>query len=473
MAAGRLRFLGEEEIEKVHLTSIRILQETGVSVRSDLVRKSLAGYGASESTDGKRVLISEDMVDSALSSAPRSFVLAGREPDRDLRIPSGRKEPYVANGGEGVYVKDLVTGERRTSSGKDLEHFANLVDRLPQVDFLWPMVGAVEQPPDLKEVIELKLCLNSTSKHIQIGAITASQAEKMVDIASVVLGGRDELVERPIFSVVQCPISPLTFEKGLVEAQAVFAKAGVPVVAMTAAVAGLTSPVTIAGTIAQINAENLASLVISQASQEGAPFVYSSDSSPGDLSTGSIDYGALETPLFRTAASQMADRYGLPKMVAGLGIENMSVALENIWEGAHMMMNQALVGSDLASGFGGIDQAAGASFEQLLVDAWIWDVARQFVRDISFDDESIAYDTIRQAALDKDFLGKRHTMSNFKEASAAVTRPAASMKERQTRSTRGALVARAREEVKKLLDAPANRLLSAQENARIDDVISA
>jgi len=75
--------------------------------------------------------------------------------------------------------------------------------------------------------------------------------------------------------------------------------------------------------------------------------------------------------------------------------------------------------------------------------------------------------------LDKDFLGKRHTMSNFKEASAAVTRPAASMKERQTRSTRGALVARAREEVKKLLDAPANRLLSAQENARIDDVISA
>ncbi|HUS56991.1 MAG TPA: trimethylamine methyltransferase family protein, partial [Thermoplasmata archaeon] len=79
MAAGRLRFLGEEEIEKVHLTSIRILQETGVSVRSDLVRKSLAGYGASESTDGKRVLISEDMVDSALSSAPRSFVLAGRE----------------------------------------------------------------------------------------------------------------------------------------------------------------------------------------------------------------------------------------------------------------------------------------------------------------------------------------------------------------------------------------------------------
>jgi trimethylamine--corrinoid protein Co-methyltransferase len=464
--------MGEEEIERIHRTSLRILAEVGISVHSDDVRRSLMDYGASASADGRRVLISEDVVGSALSSAPRSLLLAGRVPDHDLRIPSGTRGPYVANGGEGVYVRDLVTGEQRPSSAEDLSRFANLVDRLPQVDFFWPMVGAIEQPPHVKEVMEFKVCLDSTSKHIQIGAISATQAEKMVAIGSAVLGGPEELAKRPVFSVVQCPISPLTFEKGLVEAQAVFARAGVPVIAMSASVAGLSSPVTIAGTLAQINAENMASLVISQASQEGAPFVYGSDSSPGDLTTGSIDYGALESPLFRAAAGQMADRYSLPKMVAGIGIENMSLPLGNLWEGVHFMMTQGLVDSDLASGFGGIDQASGASLEQLLLDAWIWDVAKQLVREIDFDDTAIAYETIKQASLDKDFLGKRHTMSNFKKASAAVTHPAATMKERLRRSERGALLRRAKEEVGRILSAPPNRLLSGQESAEIDEIIS-
>ncbi len=469
MAAGRLKFMGDEEVDRLHETSMRILAEVGVSIHSDEVRKELVGYGATENRG--RLLISEDLVRSALSSAPKSLLLAGRVPEHDLRIPRQTGGPYVANGGEGVYVKDLVTGEQRPSSGEDLVRFANLVDRLPQVDYLWPMVGAIEQPPEIKEVAELRMCLDSTSKHIQIGAISATQAKKMVAIASEVVGGYEELAERPIFSVVQCPISPLTFEKGLVEAQAVFARAGIPVVAMSASVAGLTSPVTIAGTVAQINAENLASLVISQASKEGAPFVYSSDSSPGDLTTGSIDYGALETPLFRAAAGQMADRYDLPKMVAGIGIENMSLALGNLWDGAHVMMTQGLVGSDLASGFGGIDQASGASFEQLILEAWIWDVARQFSRDIDIDDRTIAYETIQQAALDNNFLGKRHTMSSFKEASAAVTRPAASLKERLAESTRGALVRKARDEAHRMLGAAPNHLLSSETAERIDAII--
>ena len=361
MAKARMRFLDNAEIDRLHTSALRLLDEVGVLIHSKSVSDMLEHSGARKSKDGSRILIPEDVVRESLSSAPKSVLLAAPDAAKDIRVPAADGRVFVANGGVGIQMVDLVTGDRRPSTSDDLKNFAILVDALPQIDFFWPMVGALEQPAHMKEEVELKISLEWTDKHVQLGAITAEQARKMVRMASVLTNGEDGLAKRPIMSSVQCPISPLTFEKGLAEAQVEFARAAVPIVAMSASVAGLTSPVTISGTVAQITAENLASLVISQVARKGAPFIFSSDSSPGDLKTGSIDYGALETPLFRAAAGQMAEHYGLPKMVTGLGLENLSTTIGNIWEGVHYMSVYALVESDLASGFGGIDQAVSAS----------------------------------------------------------------------------------------------------------------
>ena len=291
-------------------------------------------------------------------------------------------------------------------------------------------------------------------------------------MASVLTDGEDNLAKRPIMSSVQCPISPLTFEKGLVEAQVEFARAGIPVVAMTASVAGLTSPVTISGTIAQITAENLASLVISQAAQKGAPFVFSSDSSPGDLTTGSIDYGALENPLFRAAAGQVAERYGLPKMVTGLGLENLSTTIGNIWEGVHHMTIYSLVQSDLASGFGGLDQAVGASYEQLVLDAWIWEAAREFTRVFDFGDDAISFDTIRSAGLDGNFLGKRHTSLMFRKESTATRIAGCTVAERLKAASRNGALSKAHKEASRILQKPHEPKIDADQAAAIEKIMN-
>jgi len=466
MARGKLEFLSSEEIRRIHETAVKVLEQVGVMVNSRPVTKLLLDNGCTQSKDGLRVLVPENVVKSALARAPKSMMLASRDGKHDMRIPS--EKLYATNGGEGVSVRDLVTGERHTPTMEDVRNFFVLSEELPQTDFCWPMVGALDCTPHLKGFIEMKIGYESTHKHIQSAAANVEEARNLQKLATILTGGQEKFAKRPIWSAVQCPISPLIFEESLVEAQVELAKFGVPVVSMSAAVAGMTSPVTIAGTIAQITAENLASLVITQTSSKGAPWIFSSDSVPGNLKTGSIDYGALEANLMRSAAGQMGRFYGLPTMVAGLGIEEQSTLLGRARDGVSTIVVQALVSSDLGSGFGGLEEASGASYEQLVADAWIWELAKEFIRSFSADETAISFETIREAGIDGNFLGKRHTLGRFKQESAGVTKPEATMSGMCESEPRGTLIKKAKEEATRILQAQREPAVTKDEADEMD-----
>lgn len=470
MAKGKLEFLSDEEIERIHLISLRILDEIGIKVHSESACELLESVGCIRSKDGRRVLIPESVVKSAISDAPKEILLVARDSKLDLQLPSDNGI-YASDGGEGVYVKDLLTGESHPSTLRDVRDFSILVDEFPQVDFGWGMVGALDQPAHLKELMELRTYMEFSAKHIQSGALSSASAEMQIEFGSLIAGGEKEFRKRPIFSVIECPISPLTFEAGLIEAQITFSRAGIPLVAMSASIAGLTSPVTLAGTLAQVNAENLASLVISQAADRGAPWIYSSDSSPGDLRTGSIDYHALETLLLHVGAGQMGKSYGFPTMTAPLGIENRSLSLGNINDGLPDMMLQSIVPSDLGAGFGGIDQAAGASLEQFIVDVWIWKLAREFNRDFNSDDDAISIETIREASFDGTFLNKKHTIKRFKEEFLSAVHPVLSSKGRKQIEEKGTLIRKAKEEVQRILKVERESYFSDDEKRDMDEFI--
>lgn len=469
MSKGRLEFLTSTEIRRIHDASIRVLEEVGVVVHSEAVTKMLVGSGSMLSKDGRRVRMSQELVKSALAHAPKSILLATRDGKGDMRIPD-HSRLHVSNGGEGVYIKEMLTGATRPSTLEDFRDFMVIIESLPQVDFAWGMVGALDLPPDIKNIAEFKTCFENTRKHFQGGASSAEEALDMVALASILTDGPENLKKKPIFSAVECPISPLSFESGLTEAQVEFARAGVPVASMVASVAGLTSPVTLSGTIAQVNAENLASLVISQTAEKGAPWIYSSDSVPGDLVTGSIDYGALEAQLLRAGAGQMGRYYGLPTMVAGIGLESTSLSLASVQDGVPYMSMMGLVPSDLGSGFGGVDQAAGASYEQLVVDAWVWDVAREFAREFSADDAAISFETIRDAGLDGNFLGKRHTLARFKTEFISTTKPEAVFSEKTDNGKRGDLLRKAKDEVQRILKDVRAPVVSKDESSKMDEL---
>ncbi len=471
MARGQLTFFRPSEIERIHLASLRLLEEIGVRMRSEPVAKMLVAAGATKSGDGRRLLISEQTVNEALASAPKSVVLAGRGSAKTMRIPSDT-ELFVSTGGEGVFMKDLVQGTTRTTTIDDLRDCAVIVENLPQVDYFWELVGAQEiSDESLKSIVQLSTTFQYTSKHIQGEALSLRAASSQIEMAKIVAGGEKDLEHRPILSAVQCPISPLIFEAGLAEAQVAFAEAGVPVVAMSASMSGLTAPVTIAGTIAQMNAENLASLVITQVAKKGAPWIYSSDCAPSNLRTGTIDYEAVEGILTRTAAGQMGRSYGLPVMCASIGIENASESLSCVEDGVHHMLLEAQVPSDLSSGIGGLDEAAGASLEQIVIDAWIWEVAREVIRDFEIDDDAISVETVRDAVADGSFLDKKHTLARFRNELSSTRRHAAAECERPAEGGYGALAKKAQTEATRILKSSTKTVVPRDVSDQLEAVV--
>ena len=204
----------------------------------------------------------EALVKDALETAPKEFTLCARDLEHDLLFPS-HPYPYATTSGLAVNVVDRHTGEYRPSTKKDAAEFAKLGDAIDSVDFLWTSLTATDVSALAHGPHELWATMQNTSQHVQgVTVQSAEDARVQIELAALIAGGSDALRERPLMSVISCPIAPLSFEEGAIEAQVEFARAGIPICSMSMSMSGITSPVTVAGTITNANAENLAALVV-------------------------------------------------------------------------------------------------------------------------------------------------------------------------------------------------------------------
>jgi trimethylamine:corrinoid methyltransferase-like protein len=75
-----------------------------------------------------------------------------------------------------------------------------------------------------------------------------------------------------------------------------------------------------------------------------------------------------------------------------------------------------LSGTDIAGGMGGLDAVKGASLDQLVIDAYLWDDVRVFMREYEFSEKTAALDVIEAVGHGNIFLTHPHTMKNFRSA---------------------------------------------------------
>jgi trimethylamine--corrinoid protein Co-methyltransferase len=258
--------------------------------------------------------------------------------------------------------------------------------------------------------------MQNTSKHVQgVTVQSAEDANVQIELAALVAGGRDALRKRPLMSVISCPIAPLAFEEGAVEAQVEFAKAGVPICSLSMSVGGISAPITVAGTATNANTENLASLTITQAARPGSPHVYASESAPMNVQTGIINYFAPEKTLLNIALGQLAKRYRLPCMVSDMSCG--SEIQPNIGSFSDLAIEflGAASNTDILTGMGSVDCAMGCSFEQLVIDAYIWECIRDFRKAVEITEERIGLDAVEKIGHGHHFLASKHTTRYMRE----------------------------------------------------------
>jgi trimethylamine--corrinoid protein Co-methyltransferase len=444
LASGRLIFLSEDEIARIHEASLRILREIGVKILSRKVQKLLAEKGAKVDAARSVVRIPSSMVEEALEMVPNGMVLCGREKRSDLKIPT-KDRPFVATSGFSSFIRDFETGNRRMSRSSDLRDFAVLSDYLDEVDFFWPIVTPTELPPPVQMINGLAISFENTGKHVQYQALSENDAKWQIKLATAILGGEEELRKRPIFSSINCSVSPLMFEKGSSEAMVELAKAGIPVAPMSMALCGSTAPATIAGTMAIANSENLASIVILQCASPKAPVIYCVESTSADMTTGSINYEAPELPLIEAGVVQMARFYELPVYAIGSG--------------------SFMIRYDITASLGGLESAESAALEKLILDVEALAKVRAYLRRFSIDEETLAFDAIKKVGPGGNFLGLKHTLEHFQKEiwlkkKTAIPSP-----------TDDSQIERAKEKVKKILKEHSVPPLDKDIQKELDNII--
>lgn len=401
------------DIERVHDASIRILENTGAIFRSAAALRLLEDAGARVERDSMRVFFPESIISDALGSRVSEFVLGARDRKHDLKIPSAGF-PYLCTDGFPVQIWDHALQEKRPSNRSDLDKWATLADALDSVDFLWPSVTPTDLPPKMQFVSGLRTSYERTSKHVQYQAVDGDQARAEIQMACAVAGGEAENRKRPHFSSVQCIIAPLQYDGGSTDAVIEFARAGVPVVAMTMVSPGITGPTTLAGSLALANAEVLASLVVSQLAKRGSPMFYCFVCAPLDMRSGNFVMGAPEYGLMSVAGTEMAKHYRLPSMMGGLGNTGKSAGFQLGYEKGATTAAAALAGCDLMTGIGGLNDSMFVSMEQMLIDADVWEHVRRTWQGIEVDDDEIAMDIIEKAGPKGQYLSLPHTFKNFR-----------------------------------------------------------
>ena len=305
----------DDQLYDIHLATLEVLAKTGLFVETEEALVIFDGAGAEVDRKSKIVKIPPYVVDDAIRSAPSEIVLAGRRPENDTVLEAGKV--HFTNFSEGVEVVDPYNGSQRTPTKADLARAATLVDYLSDIDVCEKAVGAGDVFQDVVPLHNAEAMLTNTTKHCCVGPGNGFLLNKLIDMAATIVGGLNELKKRPILSFTTCPVSPLQLIKECCEIIIASARSGSVINVLSMAMAGGTSPATLAGTLVTHNAEVLGGITLNQLVCKGAPVIYGSSTTAMDLKLGTASVGTPECAMISAAVARLARYYALPSYVAG------------------------------------------------------------------------------------------------------------------------------------------------------------
>ena len=310
-----LNFLTDDELDEIHFGTLEVLDETGVFVEDENALDCFDKGGAVVDRDTKIVKIPPFVVEDAIRSAPPKVVLHGRDPKHDIVLESTRF--HFTNFSEGVRVNDPYTGENRTPVKQDLIDSAKVIDYLDEIDFCEKALGANDVNQQTVPLHNAEAYLTTTSKHCAVGPGNGKFLTKIIQMGEAIAGGVKEFKKRPLVSFTTCPVSPLKLISDCCEIIMEAARQNVVCNILSMAMAGGTSPVTLAGTLVNHNAEVLSGITLAQLTRKGAPVIYGSSTTAMDLKLAAAAVGTPECAVISGAVARLARYYALPSYVAG------------------------------------------------------------------------------------------------------------------------------------------------------------
>jgi len=412
LKGGQLRLLTKKEARDIHLASLEVLEDVGMRSPSEKILRVFEEAGAEIDHKDRRVKIPQHLVEESLRKAPKEIVFCGRNPKNDILLEDGRI--YFGLGGTPVpYIRDVETGEIRRPTKKDMADATRVGDALPNIKFIMSIAGAFDVPYQAEYLHEFETLFNNTEKPILYSCPGTYAAQKVLEMASTIVGGRDELRKKPILTLYAETVTPLAFSttnENIIE----FAKAGVPFTNGPMPMLGGTAPMTLSGAGVVSNSENLATLTLSQLVNPHAPVIFTCWATAMDPVTSRCSYGAPEFALGTSVLdATMAHYYGLPSYGFG-GCSDSK--LPDAQAGAEVMMNSmmaGLCGVNLIHDCGYLAGGSIGSIEMAVICNEIIGMVSRIVKGIEVNDETLAVDVIRAVGPEGHFMSQKHTLKHL------------------------------------------------------------
>ena len=408
----RSELLTPTELAALKRGTLRLLDEVGVHFPSRRALGILADHGARVDVDSGIVRIPPDVVEKAMSTAPRSFVLGGREERFDLVLDGSCS--YLCTDGTGVHVVDLETREQRPSRKEDVAQMARVCDALPLISFFWPLVSA----QDYGRTAPLHQChagLTNTLKHVRGGmTVFPRLAPYVVAMATVVAGSEEERRRRPPICANICTIAPLAQDGDGVETALVYAEAGIPTSFMAMPTMGSTAPATPLGALVVGDAEVVSAMVLIQLAYPGAPVFHSIVASLMDPRTGGY-IGEVPVPLSMMAV-QLAHAWGVPSLGGGsVSSDAPAIGWQSGMEAGLGAATIPLCGGEICGYMGLVGGSMVLHPEQVILDCEICQNAYDLLHGFEFDEAGMALDVIRDVGPRGHFLAQKHTRKRIRD----------------------------------------------------------
>ena len=410
----QLQLLSTDQIHQIHLSTLEVLERTGVEVLLPEAVSLLREAGA-DVTDEKRVRIPSYMVEDALRKAPSRITISDRNGKPAMYLEGHNS--YYGPGTDTTFVMDVYSGKRRGVKGDDVDKVACICDYLRNIDFAACMggVSANEVKPLLSDRHNFARMIYNTTKPIMFTAWSLEGLSDIYNIAVTVRGSADNFRRSPFIVQYAEPITPLQHAPESLQKLLFCAEKGIPVAYVSAPIMGATAPVTLAGTLILQNAEFLSGLVIAQLKQKGAPIIYGGGGTPMDMQSSVNIYNGPEAGLIHVADKEMASYYGLPDFNTGGCSDAKVLDQQAAMEAALSLFRAGLAGSSLIHDVGYLESGLTACWELIVLADEIIDEINYFLKGIDISEESLAVETIDKVGPGGNFLAEEHTHKHFKE----------------------------------------------------------
>jgi trimethylamine--corrinoid protein Co-methyltransferase len=443
-------FLTIKEMEQVHEASLEILEKVGILVRNSRARDIFKRHSCHVDSETSIVQFPRDVVEEYRQAFVPVFTFKGRDPQFDRTIPEDR--PVIVTASSAPNIIDFHSGENRRATSADIANIAFLINELPGYDVFSVSTLANDAPEGQFTVSRCYPALKNCLKPVRCNTLGMEDLLSVLELGNIIAGSKDAYLERPLITHHLCPvISPLTMDVDSTEAVLYLTEKGLPVYGTIVPNAGLSSPLTLLGTLALGNAEFLALSLLVQMVRPQTPLIYAALSTVADMRNAEYAPGGIETGVLLMAHSQMARFYNVPSG-GYIGMTNAhSNDAQSGYETGMGTTAALLAGADMFNMGGLLGGLIAFDFAKAVIDNEIALMLKQIHRGFEFSKEDFSLDLIAEIGPGGNYLDHTHTLERMR--TTALLPKIATRQMRETWEAQGCLDVhtRAMNEARKIL----------------------